>query len=148
MSTGFDGQQRASYSFFDEVKGYKLLLRFYVLCGIIFTVWDLKSKYGGEWLRPDGGEPSRMSRTPVGLANHLDSQKNRELRASFLNAIETSRCTVCDIELIHSSTNMSLLGMLSYKLGRSVTRDGEKKRIVDDYEANKLLRQEYRKPRM
>jgi len=30
----------------------------------------LKSEYGGEWLRPDGGEPSRMSRTPVGLVNH------------------------------------------------------------------------------
>jgi len=30
----------------------------------------LTSEYGGEWLRPDGGEPSRMPRTPVGLANH------------------------------------------------------------------------------
>jgi len=30
----------------------------------------LKSEYGGEWLRPDDGEPSRMSRTPVGLVNH------------------------------------------------------------------------------
>ena len=30
----------------------------------------MKSEYGGEWLRPDGGEPSRMPRTPVGLANH------------------------------------------------------------------------------
>ena len=30
----------------------------------------LKSEYGGERLRPDGGEASCMSRTPVGLANH------------------------------------------------------------------------------
>ena len=30
----------------------------------------LKSEYGGEWLRPDGGWSSRMPRTPVGLANH------------------------------------------------------------------------------
>jgi len=30
----------------------------------------LKSEYGGERFRPDGGEPSCMSRTPVGLVNH------------------------------------------------------------------------------
>jgi len=30
----------------------------------------LKSKYGGERLRPDDGLTSCMSRTPVGLANH------------------------------------------------------------------------------
>ena len=30
----------------------------------------LTSAYGGEWLRPDGGEISCMPRTPVGLANH------------------------------------------------------------------------------
>jgi hypothetical protein len=41
---------------------------------------------------------------------------------------------------------MSLLGMLSYKLGRSVQWDGEKEIIVGDPDANKLLRREYRKP--
>jgi hypothetical protein len=30
----------------------------------------LKSEYGGERLRPDDGEASCMSRTPVGLVNH------------------------------------------------------------------------------
>jgi hypothetical protein len=30
----------------------------------------LESEYGGEWLRPDDGLISCMSRTPVGLANH------------------------------------------------------------------------------
>jgi len=41
---------------------------------------------------------------------------------------------------------MSLLGMLSYKIGRSVKWDGEKERIVGDPDANKLLRRKYRKP--
>ena len=41
---------------------------------------------------------------------------------------------------------MSLLGMLSLKLGRSVEWDGEKEIIVGDPEANKLLRREYRGP--
>ena len=41
---------------------------------------------------------------------------------------------------------MSLLGMLSMKLGRSVQWDGEKEQIVGDAEANKLLRRDYRAP--
>ena len=41
---------------------------------------------------------------------------------------------------------MSLLGMLSLKLGRSVEWDGEKETIVGDPEANKLLRRPYRAP--
>jgi hypothetical protein len=41
---------------------------------------------------------------------------------------------------------MSLLGMLSLKIGRSVEWDGEKEVIVGDSEANKLLYRKYRKP--
>jgi hypothetical protein len=44
--------------------------------GIEWGKTFLKSKYGGEWLRPDGGEPSCMSRTPVGLANHPATNLN------------------------------------------------------------------------
>jgi hypothetical protein len=39
-----------------------------------------------------------------------------------------------------------LLGMLSYKLGRSVQWDGEREVIIGDPEANQLLSREYRKP--
>jgi hypothetical protein len=49
--------------------------------------------------------------------------------------------------LIGRSTNMSLLGMLSLKLRRSVARDGEKEAIIGDPEASKLLRRAYRAPR-
>ena len=41
---------------------------------------------------------------------------------------------------------MSLLGMLSYKLGRSVKWDGENEKIIGDEEGNKLLRRDYRGP--
>ena len=41
---------------------------------------------------------------------------------------------------------MSLLGMLSYKIGRSVDWDGKREHILNDPEANKLLSREYRKP--
>jgi predicted dehydrogenase len=75
-----------------------------------------------------------------------DQQNIPELWADFLNAIKTGKRPVSDIEEIHRSTNMSLLGMLSYKLGRSVKWDGEKEVVIGDPEANKLLRREYRKP--
>lgn len=73
-----------------------------------------------------------------------DDQNIAELWADFLGAIETGRRPVSDIEDIHYSTNVALLGMLSYKLGRSVTWDGEKEQCLGDAEANKLLRREYR----
>jgi len=60
-------------------------------------------------------------------------------------SIESGSCPVCDIELIHRSTNMSLLGMLSYKIDQSLQWDGEKENAVGDPDANKQLRREYRK---
>ncbi len=75
-----------------------------------------------------------------------DDQNIKELWADFLAAIKAGKRSTCDIEIGHRSTNMSLLGMLSAKLGRSIIWDGEKEVIVGDPEANKLLRREYRKP--
>jgi predicted dehydrogenase len=75
-----------------------------------------------------------------------DDQNIPELWADFLGAIETGKRPACDIEEIHYSTSLSLLGMLSYKLGRSIQWDGEKEIIVGDPEANKLLRRDYRTP--
>ncbi len=76
---------------------------------------------------------------PDGHSIHL-------LWADMIDSIETGRQPVCDVESSHRSTNLSLLGMLSYKLGRSVDWDGEKERILDDPDANKLLKREYRAP--
>jgi predicted dehydrogenase len=73
-----------------------------------------------------------------------DQQNIRELWADFLGAIRDGRRPVSDIEEIHRSTNVSLLGMLAYKLGRSIQWDGERERIVDDREANRLLSRKYR----
>lgn len=78
---------------------------------------------------------------------HLPDQQNiRELWADFLLCISTGQRPICDIQIGHYSTNMSLLGMLSLKLGRSVQWDGEREVIVGDEEANKLLRREYCAP--
>lgn len=75
-----------------------------------------------------------------------DDQNIKELFADFLTAIKTNRRPVCDIEIAHRSTNMSLLGMLSLKLGRSLAWDGDKELVIGDDEANKHLAREYRKP--
>ncbi len=78
--------------------------------------------------------------------NQPDSQNIKELWADFLNAIETGTRPACDIEDVHYSTNMALLGMLSYKVDRSLQWDGAKETVIADLEASKLLRREYRKP--
>jgi len=91
--------------------------------------------------------PVDARKAPVRFEPRLgkpDDQNIKELWADFLQAIETNRRPVSDIEEAHYSTNCSLLGMLSLKLGRSVLWDGEKEEVIGDPEANKLLRREYR----
>jgi predicted dehydrogenase len=78
--------------------------------------------------------------------NKPDEQNIAQLWADFMQSIKTNRLPVSDIEIGHRSTNVSLLGMLSYKLGRSIEWDGEKEIILNDPEANKLLSRPYRGP--
>jgi hypothetical protein len=75
-----------------------------------------------------------------------DDQNIPELWADFLQAIKQGRRPVCDIEIGHRSTSLSLLGMLSLKLGRSISWDGDKEEAIEDAEANASLRREYRAP--
>jgi len=78
--------------------------------------------------------------------NQPDGQNILGLWVDMIKAIKTGKRPVCDIELIHRSTTLSLLGMLSLKIGRSVEWDGEREVIVGDGPANGLLSREYRKP--
>lgn len=78
--------------------------------------------------------------------NQPDDQNIKELFADFLSAIESKRRPISDIEIGHRSTTMSLLGMLSLKLGRSVKWDTNTEQFENDPEATKLLRREYRSP--
>lgn len=73
-----------------------------------------------------------------------DKQNIAGLWRDFLKSIKENRLPVCDIEIGQRSTNMSLLGMLSWKLGRSVIWNGEKGTIEADPAANALLRRAYR----
>ena len=70
----------------------------------------------------------------------------RDETADYVESIRARRRPLRDVEIGHRATNMSLLGMLSLKLGRSIQWDGEKEEIIGDHEANKLLRRDYRAP--
>lgn len=74
----------------------------------------------------------------------VDHNNIKELWADFLSAIENKRRAVCDIEIGHRSTNMSLLGVLSAKAGKLITWDPDKEIILNDPEANTLLQRPYR----
>jgi predicted dehydrogenase len=93
--------------------------------------------------------PSKKSGQSIHVGPQLndpDKQNISELWTNFLHCLKTRERPICDIEIAHRSTNMSLLGMLSFKAGRSILWDGEKEKIINDAEANKLLRREYRTP--
>ncbi len=111
--------------------------------------YGTKGTFHMGWQRGWTFYPSSRGESEIHVEPKLnlpDAQNIKELWADFLDAIETGRQPVCDIEAIHYSTNLSLLGMLSYKLGRSVVWDGAKELCVGDLDAGKLLRREYRGP--
>lgn len=76
--------------------------------------------------------------------NAPDHQNIKELWADFIRAIEKNNLPVCDIEKGHLATNISHLGMIAYKVGRSIQWDGAQEKIVNDDAANVLLKREYR----
>lgn len=75
-----------------------------------------------------------------------DQQNIPELWANFIESIETGKRPICDIELGNRSTQMSLLGMMSLKLGRSVQWDREKQTPIGDADAVAMMKREYRAP--
>jgi len=88
-----------------------------------------------------------------GKIEHVDSQLQEPdghnialLWADFLDAIEKRRAPVASIDLAHRSSVLPLLGMISWRTGRSLEWDGAKEQIVGDAAANALLARPYRGP--
>jgi predicted dehydrogenase len=118
----------------------------------------LKASVNGYDFMPKGKSESTLSgkalmeqdkypedKTEKDLEQHVASANRAHMR-DFLKAIGSRGRPVADIEEGHISTASCILANLSMKLGRSLTWDSEKHRVVNDDEANKLLRREYRKP--
>lgn len=83
--------------------------------------------------------------TEKDLERHVASAIRRHWK-NFLEAIETRSKPVSDIEQGYITATACILANISCRLGRSLTWDPEKGRVVDDYEANRLLRRPYRRP--
>lgn len=75
-----------------------------------------------------------------------DGHNLKLLWADFVAAIDERRKGVADIEIAHRSSVLPLLGMISWRTGRSVQWDGAREEIVGDPEAARLLSRPYRAP--
>ena len=91
--------------------------------------------------------PAKKSEKPIHVEPQLndpDGQNIKELWADFLTAIRERRKPVRDIEIGYRATNAALLGMVSWRLGRSIRWDGNQ--CPEDAAGNALLRRAYRAP--
>ncbi|MDA1275440.1 MAG: Gfo/Idh/MocA family oxidoreductase [Verrucomicrobia bacterium] len=91
--------------------------------------------------------PARDRDEPVHQDSQLQEPDGHNIQLmwqDFLKAIESRRRPVADIEIGHRATTLSLLGMLSMKLGRSIRWDERTETIVGDNEASRLLSRDYR----
>jgi predicted dehydrogenase len=75
-----------------------------------------------------------------------DGHNIQLLWADFMEAIDQRRAPVAGIEQAHRSNVLPLLGMISWKVGRSIQWDAAKEEIIGDPEANKLQSRPYRAP--
>jgi predicted dehydrogenase len=71
---------------------------------------------------------------------------NRAHQRNFLEAIAARGKPVADIEEGYISSATCILANIALQLGRTLTWDAEKQRVVNDDEANRLLRRPYRQP--
>jgi predicted dehydrogenase len=84
-------------------------------------------------------------KTEKDLERHV-APANRAHMKDFLAAIAKRGKPVADIEEGHISSASCILANIGLKLGRTLTWDAQKQRVVGDEEAYKLLRRPYRQP--
>jgi len=83
--------------------------------------------------------------TEKDLERHVAAPMRRHWK-NFLAAVETRSKPVSDIEQGYITAASCILANISCQLGRTLVWDAEKGRIVDDDEANRLLRRPCRRP--
>jgi len=84
-------------------------------------------------------------RTERDLERHVAPAIRVHMR-NFLEAIRTRGKPVADVEEGHISTATCILANMAQKLGRTLAWDAEHQRVINDDEANRLLRRPYRQP--
>jgi predicted dehydrogenase len=94
-----------------------------------FEVWA-KGKPAEDFPRPDPTIPD----SPGHLREFLDGIKSRNLE------------TTCNVRYGHRLTKLGLLTNIAYRTGRRLHWDDRRERFVDDKEANRYLKRDFRKP--
>jgi len=84
-------------------------------------------------------------KTEKDLETHVAPAVRAHMK-DFLDCIESRKTPVADIEQGYISAAACILANISMQLGRSITWDHAKGVVVNDPEANKLLRRPYRAP--
>jgi predicted dehydrogenase len=114
------------------------------------------SVYSYDFIPAGGGTPIHrdvtyeldqypVDRTEKDLERHV-APAIRHHMLDFLAAIHSRGKPVADIEQGYISTSSCILANLALDLGRTLTWDAQTGRVVNDDEANKLLRRPYRQP--
>ena len=75
-----------------------------------------------------------------------DGHNLKLLWADFMESLDNGRKAVANIEIAHRASVLPLLGMISWRVGRSVAWDATREEIVGDAEASALLSRPYRAP--
>ena len=106
--------------------------------GVMFV-----GRHGGGW--QVFGRPHQ--RKPVVLAEEYGRFPDPEHKADFIDAIRRQRRPNADIEEGHRSTLLSQYANISYRLGgMKLVIDATDETIVDNDQANDMLRRDYREP--
>ncbi|HVK57461.1 MAG TPA: Gfo/Idh/MocA family oxidoreductase [Candidatus Kapabacteria bacterium] len=93
--------------------------------------------------------PSKKSAETVHQDSELQEPDGHNLNllwSDFLKAIDSRKTPVSGIETAHRASVLPLLGMISWRTGRSIQWDGANETILNDPEAAKLLTKRFREP--
>ncbi len=113
---------------------------FYGTKGVFHMGWR-----DGWTFYPKDGKQAAIHQKPQ-FSDPTDGNNLKQLWQDFLNAIDRKEPPVANLEIAHRSSVLPLLGMISYRLGRSLDWDGKREQILNDSEAAALMRRDYRKP--
>jgi predicted dehydrogenase len=98
--------------------------------------YGIKLVHGEREIRKIGLEKEEFKAKNDGIGAHVQN---------FMECLRSREKPTCDIDITHRSTNTCHLGNIAYKMRRKLYWDAEKEEFKGDWEANELLRREYRK---
>jgi predicted dehydrogenase len=93
--------------------------------------------------------PTDASKKTVHEDSQLEEPDGHNIKllwADFMEAIDQKRPPAAGIEIGHRASVLPLLGMISWKIGRSIQWDGVKEQIINDPKAAEFLSRAYRMP--